>query len=100
MFTARCKSSLITFLPSVKFLPHYCCYQLDRDRPQDRAESLRSVLGMDNPAIAAIPWLGASLFKGGYSGLGQVAEINRNEAGREGLQVAGSHRKARSGRYS
>jgi hypothetical protein len=83
----------------VKFLPPCSTYQLDRDRPQGRVDLLWRALGMDNPAVSCTSNLGASLFKGGYSGLGQVLEINRNEADQSGLQVAEPHRKVRSGRY-
>ncbi|NJR21212.1 MAG: hypothetical protein HC786_03025 [Richelia sp. CSU_2_1] len=83
----------------MKSPPPCSTYQLDRDRPQGRVDLSWHALGTDNPAVSSTPSLGASLFKGGYSGLGQVLEINRNEADRSGLLVAEPHRKARSGRY-
>jgi len=55
---------------------------------------------MTGLAVTATSWAGLSLIKPGYSGLGQNAEINYNEVGRDGLQVAQPHIDTRSGRYS
>lgn len=100
MFTVRFQSLLITFCLSVKFLPTYSSYQLNRDRPLGRSESSCQVFGTGFLMITGIPGAIGSQFKGSYSGLGQVAEINHNEVGRDGLQVARPHGHTRSGRYS
>lgn len=88
------------FLPTVKFLPTYSTYQLKCDRPRGRSESLRHVFRTGFATVAATSWAGRGLIKPGYSGLGQIAEINYNEVDRDGLRVAQPHRDTRSGRYS
>ena len=88
------------FLPAVKFLPTYSTYQLKCDRPKGRSESLRHVFRTGFATVAATSWAGLGLNKHGYSGLGQIAEINYNEVDRDGLRVAQPHRDTRSGRYS
>ncbi len=88
------------FLPAVKFLPTYSTYQLKCDRPRGRSESLRHACRTGFPTVAPTSWAGSGLIKPGYSELGQMAEINYNEVGREGLPVAQPHRDTRSGRYS
>lgn len=45
-------------------------------------------------------WAIVRLFKGGYIGLGQVAEIHDREVDRPGLQVTQPYGPMGSGRYS
>ncbi|WP_333300006.1 hypothetical protein [Microcoleus sp. K4-C2] len=84
----------------MKFLPTYSTYQLKCDRPKGRSESLRHVFRTGFATVAATSRAGRGSIKPGYSGLGQIAEINYNEVDRDGLQVAQPHRDTRSGRYS
>ncbi|MEG5184616.1 hypothetical protein QUB28_12570 [Microcoleus sp. B4-C3] len=84
----------------MKFLPTYSTYQLKCDRPTGRSESSRHVFSNGFATVAATSWAGLGLIKPGYSGLGQIAEINDNEVDRDGLQVAQPDRERRSGRYS
>lgn len=49
--------------------------------------------------IPAMSWADDNCFKGGYSGLEQVAEINHHEVGRDGLEVALPQGNVRNGRY-
>ncbi|MEP6518290.1 hypothetical protein [Microcoleus vaginatus] len=84
----------------MKFLPTYSTYQLKCDRPTGRSESLRHVFSTGFATVAATSWAGQGINKHGYSGLGEIAEINYNEVDRDGLQVAQPDRDTRSGRYS
>ncbi|MEG4148114.1 hypothetical protein QUA24_19535 [Microcoleus sp. Pol12B5] len=83
----------------MKFLPTYSTYQQKCDRPTGRSESLRHVFSTGFATVAAISWAGLALNKHGYSGLGEIAEINDNEVDQHG-QVAQPYRETRSGRYS
>jgi hypothetical protein len=49
--------------------------------------------------VIATSWADYNPFKGGYSGLEQVAEINHHQVGRDGLEVALPQGNVRSGRY-
>ncbi|MEG5065084.1 hypothetical protein QUB33_15825 [Microcoleus sp. B3-A4] len=84
----------------MKFLPTYSTYQLKCDRPTGRSESLRHVFSTGWATVAATSWAGLGLNKHGYSGLGEIAEINDNEVDQHGRQVAQPYRDTRSGRYS
>ncbi|MEG3980071.1 hypothetical protein [Microcoleus sp. D3_18a_C4] len=84
----------------MKFLPTYSSYQLKCDRPTGRSESLWHVFSTGFATVAATSWAGLGLNKHGYSGLGEIAEINYNEVDQHGLQVAQPDRETRSGRYS
>ena len=88
------------FLPTLKFLPTYSTYQLKCDRHWGRSESLQNVFRTGFATVAATSRAGRGPIKPGYSGLGQIAEINYNEVDRDGLRVAQPHRDTRSGRYS
>ncbi|WP_242717209.1 hypothetical protein [Microcoleus vaginatus] len=84
----------------MKFLPTYSNYQLKCDRPTGHSQSLQHVFRTGLATVAATSWAGLGLNKHGYSGLGEIAEINYNEVDHDGLRVAQPYRDTRSGRYS
>ncbi|HSF74189.1 MAG TPA: hypothetical protein VLA84_10365, partial [Microcoleus sp.] len=71
----------------MKFLPTYSTYQLKCDRPTGRSDSSRHAFRTGFATVAATSWAGRGSIKPGYSGLGQIAEINYNEVDRHGLQL-------------
>lgn len=83
----------------MKFLPTYSTCQPKFDRPCDRAKSSRVHVRTGFVTVIATSWAIESLFTGGYIGLGQVAEINHKDLGRDGLEVAQPQGNVRSGRY-
>ncbi|MEK0179546.1 hypothetical protein [Microcoleus anatoxicus] len=83
----------------MKFLPTYSTCQPKFDRPCDRPQSSRCLVRTGFVVVTETSLTGESLFKGSYIGLGQVAEINHHDLGRDGLEVAQPQGNVRSGRY-
>jgi hypothetical protein len=72
----------------VKLLPTSSIYRSDSHHPRGGAEGSAWLL--------SVGWAGKCWFRGGYSELGQVKEINQRGDGR-GLSAAGAHLGQRAG---